>query len=84
MNQEIAELRRNVAAQGAGILELAQAVEKLNDSLDGFREDMKPILEIYNGGKFARSLLIGIASFVGSLVALGASVWAIIRWLKNF
>lgn len=78
------QIRKTQREQGDALADLGTSVEFLTGEIKGFREDIRPLVDIYNGGRFARSLLIGIASFVGSLVALGASIWMIINWLKHF
>lgn len=84
-------LQETVAQQNRNITSVQQSVDKLSlnlkehtDAEEIFRDQMKPVLELYNGGKFAKNLLMGTAAFIGSLVALGASVYAIISFFKHF
>lgn len=47
------------------------------------KEDMEPMLNLYKGSTFVRSLLAGTAAFVITLVAVGYALITIISWLRG-
>lgn len=47
------------------------------------KEDMQPVLDLYRGSTFARSLFAGGATFVITIVAVGYAILQIISWAKK-
>lgn len=87
---ELAQIKESQRQQGVTLEAqnetlggLEKGVDEIKAEFKQFREDMKPVLEIYNGGKFARNFLMGLSAFIGSLLALGAAIWMIISAVKH-
>lgn len=74
--RDIASIQQTMETMGSDITELAKAFTKI-------QEQMEPVLELYKGGVFAKTFIIGTATFVGSIVALGATVLWVIDYLKH-
>lgn len=66
-----------------GLNDLAELVHQGNKDSKDFREEIRPLLEIYNGGRFARSFIIGTGTVVGSLVAIGVGVYTLLEWVRS-
>lgn len=74
--KDIFELKR-------GLDNLTTAINEEHRDSREFRDEIRPMLEIYNGGKFARSFIIGTGTLVGSIVAIGVGVYAILEWIRG-
>lgn len=66
-----------------GLAALVEAVHEGNKDFKEFREEIRPLLEIYNGGRFARSFIVGTGTVVGSIVAIGVGMYAILEWVRH-
>lgn len=64
--------------------DLTSAVNSHLDEEKLFRQKVEPLLEIYSGGKFIRNVIVGTSAVVVAIVALGASIYTVIKFIKNF
>lgn len=47
------------------------------------KEDMEPILNLYKGSTFVKSLAAGVTAFIITLVALGYALITLVSWLRG-
>lgn len=47
------------------------------------REDMKPLLEAYDGLVFGKKIIIGLASILAALAAIGAAVMWLLGYIRH-
>ena len=47
------------------------------------KEDMLPVLNLYKGSTFVKSLFAGVAAFVITLVAVGFAIIQLVAWFKG-
>lgn len=74
-------------------LTLSEKVDQLAESLGAIGKSMEPIIEIapklkdiveaYDSVLFGKKVLVGLASVVGSLAAIGAGVLWLLTNLRN-
>lgn len=74
--KDIYELKRGLAG-------LTDAINEEHTDSKAFRDEIRPLLEIYNGGKFARSFIIGVGTLVGSIVAIGVGMYTLLQWIRH-
>jgi len=47
------------------------------------KEDMEPVLNLYKGSTFVKSLFAGVAAFVITLVAVGFAIIQLVNWARG-
>jgi hypothetical protein len=46
------------------------------------RKDMEPISSLYQGGVFAKGLVLGFAAVIGAIVGIGLGIYTLVNWFK--
>lgn len=59
---------------------LAQKIDDLSGRFDALEKRLDPIIDAYDAALFGKKFLVGLASVVGSLAAIGGGV----LWLLNY
>lgn len=75
---EVDGVRGEVGTVRSELRRLSEAVEKLHEEMVAFKEETKPILDVYNGALTIKTIIVGFASVVLALGAIGAGViWVV-------
>lgn len=71
-------------ASKGDLLKLAKLLLDENGNLKcATKEDMQPILDLYKGSTFVKSLFAGLAAAVITLVAVGYALIQLVGWLRG-
>ena len=62
-------------------VEIHEAVKDLNVLIKELREDLKPIRKAYNGFLFGKNFVVGLASVLLAIAAIGGTVIAFIEFV---
>lgn len=62
---------------------LSEKIDKLTERFDTFEQRLDPILEAYDSVLFGKKFLVGVATVVGSLAAIGGGVIWVIGWIRH-
>ena len=62
---------------------LSEKIDQLSERFDSLEKSLAPILEAYNSVIFGKKFLIGLATVVGSLAAIGGGILWLINYIRH-